>query len=131
MSTATRRWPRRSPRWGSGRARAGSCWRPRAASDVTLLDALPFGMGIVLAALVGMILGSFIATLVLRWPAGRSVLGRSQCDACGRPLGVPDLIPLLSALPARCRSRTFAAPLDAIHSSPDAGPAPLGATPPA
>src|SRR3546814_5621041 len=78
MSTATRRWPRRSPRWGSGRARAGSCWRPRAASDVTLLDALPFGMGIVLAALVGMILGSFIATLVLRWPAGRSVLGRSQ-----------------------------------------------------
>src|SRR3546814_7101518 len=90
MSTATRRWPRRLPRWGSGRARAGSCWRPRAASDVIFLDALPFGMGIALAALVGLILGSFIATLVLRWPAGRSVLGRSQCDACGRPLGVPE-----------------------------------------
>src|SRR3546814_15797679 len=105
MSTATRQWPRRSPRWGSAPARAVSCWRPRAASDVPLLDALPFGMGIALAALVGLILGSFIATLVLRWPAGRSVLGRSQCDACGRPLGLLDLVPLLSALAARggCR----------------------------
>lgn len=50
-------------------------------------DALPFGMGVGLAALAGLLLGSFLATLVLRWPLGRSVLrGRSHCDACGTAL---------------------------------------------
>src|SRR3546814_3454780 len=84
-------------------------------------------MGSALAALVGLILGSFIATLVLRGPAGRSVLGRSQCDACGRPLGVPDLIPLLSALAARGRCRTCDAPIDRFHSRVEAGSALIGA----
>ena len=36
---------------------------------------------------LGAIVGSFLAALVIRWPAGRSVLaGRSACDACGRTL---------------------------------------------
>ena len=94
---------------------------------MTFLDALPVGMGIALAALVGLILGSFIATLVLRWPAGRSVLGRSQCDACGRPLGVLDLVPLLSFLAARGRCRTCSAPIDRFHSLVEAGAALIGA----
>ncbi|QCB57021.1 prepilin peptidase [Sphingopyxis sp. PAMC25046] len=84
-------------------------------------------MGIALAALAGLILGSFIATLALRWPAGRSVSGRSQCDACGRPLGVPDLIPLLSFLAARGRCRTCSAPIDRFHSLVEAGSALIGA----
>ena len=84
-------------------------------------------MGIGLAALVGLILGSFIATLALRWPARRSVLGRSQCDACGRPLGALDLIPLLSALVSRGRCRTCKAPIDPFHSRVEAGSALIGA----
>lgn len=90
------------------------------------LDALPFGMGIALAALVGLILGSFIATLVLRWPAGRSVLGRSACDACGRPLGALDLLPLLSAFASRGRCRTCGAPIDPFHSRVEVGSALIG-----
>ena len=93
---------------------------------MTYLDALPFGTGIALAGLIGLILGSFIATLVLRWPAGRSVLGRSQCDGCGRPLGALDLIPLLSALAARGRCRTCGAPIDRFHSRVEAGSALIG-----
>ena len=42
------------------------------------LNVLPIGAGIALAALIGAILGSFIATLVLRWPAGRPLAGRSR-----------------------------------------------------
>lgn len=73
------------------------------------------GAGVGIAALVGLILGSFIATLVLRWPDGRSLLGRSQCDGCGRPLGVLDLVPLASALGQRGRCRKCGARIDPFH----------------
>lgn len=82
---------------------------------MTFLDALPFGIGVAFAALIGLILGSFIATLVLRWPAGRSVFGRSQCDGCGRALGVADLVPLLSAMMAHGCCRRCRAAIDPFH----------------
>lgn len=91
-----------------------------------ILDALPFGMGVALAALIGLVLGSFIATLVLRWPEGRSVLGRSECDGCRRPLGPPDLIPLLSALWSRGRCRRCGARIDPFHSRVELGAALIG-----
>ena len=78
--------------------------------------ALPAGVGVLLAGLIGLILGSFIATLVLRWPAGRSVLGRSQCDGCGRPLRAWELVPLLSALLARGKCGRCGAGIDPFHS---------------
>jgi leader peptidase (prepilin peptidase)/N-methyltransferase len=56
---------------------------------------------------LGAIVGSFIATVMLRWPDGRSALrGRSVCDGCGRTLGAAELVPILSfaALRGRCRS---------------------------
>lgn len=93
---------------------------------MTILDALPFGMGVAGAALVGLILGSFIATLVLRWPAGGSVLGRSQCDGCQRPLAAWDLIPLLSALGSRGRCRTCKVPIDPFHWRVELGSALIG-----
>ena len=65
-------------------------------------DLLFQALGLVLGAVVG----SFLATLMIRWPAGRSVLaGRSRCDSCGAALGPRDLVPLLSyaALHGRCR----------------------------
>ncbi|WP_420605412.1 prepilin peptidase [Novosphingopyxis sp.] len=68
--------------------------------------------------LLGAILGSFIATLCLRWPAGRSVTaGRSHCDACGRALSAPDLVPLLSALASGGRCRSCRTPIDPAHGS--------------
>jgi leader peptidase (prepilin peptidase)/N-methyltransferase len=81
-----------------------------------ILDALPFGMGVAFAALLGLIFGSFIATLVLRWPSGESVLGRSRCDGCGRGLAPWDLVPLLSALAARGRCRACGARINPFHA---------------
>ena len=78
-------------------------------------DALPWGAGVALATALGVVFGSFIATLVLRWPSDRSVLGRSQCDGCGRPLGARDLVPLLSAMLMRGRCRRCGAPIDPFH----------------
>ncbi|HMO76978.1 MAG TPA: A24 family peptidase [Sphingopyxis sp.] len=82
---------------------------------MTALDALPLGAGVGLAALVGLIFGSFIATLVLRWPDGRSVLGRSRCDACERALSPFDLVPLASTLWLRGRCRRCGARIDPFH----------------
>lgn len=67
-------------------------------------------------ALAGAIIGSFLATLAIRWPQQRSALaGRSACDGCGRPLRAPELIPLVSALIQRGRCRTCGARIDRRH----------------
>ena len=95
---------------------------------MTILDALPFGMGVAFAGLTGLLLGSFIATLVLRWPAGHSVLGRSRCDGCQRVLGPFDLVPLLSALWLRGRCRGCGAPIDRFHTHVEIASALIGAT---
>lgn len=91
------------------------------------LAALPHGAGVGLAALLGLTLGSFIATLVLRWPDGRSVLGRSVCDGCGRPLAPLDLVPLASAIFQRGRCRTCGAPIDPFHMQVELASALIGA----
>lgn len=69
----------------------------------------------VLLGLLGLILGSFIATLVLRWPEGRTVRGRSACDGCGRTLTPRELVPLLSAALQRGRCRRCGARIDPLH----------------
>ncbi len=67
--------------------------------------------------LLGAILGSFLATLCLRWPEGRTVLsGRSHCDHCGRTLHAVNLVPLLSAFSARGRCTGCGASIDPVHS---------------
>ena len=56
-------------------------------------------------AILGAILGSFIAALVSRWPQDRSVLaGRSHCDSCGTQLRAWQLVPIFShiALRGKC-----------------------------
>ncbi|WP_313807292.1 A24 family peptidase [Sphingobium sp.] len=81
-----------------------------------------------LGGVAGAIAGSFLATLILRWPQGRGVArGRSVCDGCGRVLGVVDLIPMLSALAQRGRCRTCDAPIDRLHGRVEAGCAIIGA----
>lgn len=56
---------------------------------------------------LGLIIGSFLATLILRWPEGRSVIGgRSSCDHCGHKLRAGELIPVMSFFlqAGKCRS---------------------------
>lgn len=66
--------------------------------------------------LLGVIIGSFLATLVLRWPEDRSVMsGRSRCDSCGAVLRAVELVPLLSAVFLRGKCRRCAAPIDPRH----------------
>ncbi|WP_339694592.1 prepilin peptidase [uncultured Parasphingorhabdus sp.] len=55
---------------------------------------------------LGLIIGSFLATLIVRWPEGRSVItGRSSCDHCGYQLRSRELIPVVSFLlqSGKCR----------------------------
>jgi len=68
------------------------------------------------ALLLGAIAGSFIATILIRWPQGRSVLsGRSRCDACDAPLGPVALVPVLSYALQRGRCRHCRARIDPRH----------------
>lgn len=67
-------------------------------------------------SVTGLIVGSFLATLVIRWPQGRSVArGRSACDACEKKLRWWELVPLLSALASRGRCRECGARIDQRH----------------
>lgn len=57
--------------------------------------------------MLGAIVGSFLATILIRWPQGQGAMaGRSRCDGCARTLGAGELVPLLSfaLLRGRCRS---------------------------
>ena len=69
----------------------------------------------ILGGLLGLVAGSFLATLVLRWPQGESLRGRSHCDGCGRQLCAAELVPLLSALLSRGRCRTCGAAINRHH----------------
>ena len=64
-------------------------------------------------ALLGALVGSFLATVAIRWPQERSALaGRSACDGCGRTLRAHELVPLASAFLQRGRCRACGARLD-------------------
>src|SRR5690606_35151561 len=66
--------------------------------------------------LLGVIFGSFIATIALRWPDGRSAMrGRSACDSCNKALGAHELVPLISFALQRGRCRACAAPIHPGH----------------
>lgn len=70
-----------------------------------MLATLPLYVWPILLGVLGAVFGSFIATLAIRWPQGRSIaVGRSACDGCNRTLRAAELVPLLSfvALRGRC-----------------------------
>jgi leader peptidase (prepilin peptidase)/N-methyltransferase len=67
---------------------------------------------ILVLALVGAIVGSFLGLVSVRLPLGEPIaLGRSRCPGCSRTLGPADLVPLLSYLLLRGRCRTCRAPI--------------------
>lgn len=69
-----------------------------------------------LLAILGSVIGSFLATVAMRWPEGRSAAtGRSACDGCGRTLSPADLVPLLSHAAFQGRCRACGAPIDPLH----------------
>lgn len=79
-------------------------------------------------ALLGAIVGSFLATILIRWPQGRSALGgRSACDSCEAPLRARDLVPILSFLFARGRCRACGARVDPRHLGMELAAAMVGA----
>lgn len=65
---------------------------------------------------LGAIAGSFLATILIRWPQGRGAMtGRSHCDACDAALGPGELVPVFSYLFARGRCRRCRVPIDPKH----------------
>jgi leader peptidase (prepilin peptidase)/N-methyltransferase len=69
-----------------------------------------------LLGVLGLVFGSFIATVAIRWPAGRSPLqGRSQCDGCGKGLAARELVPVVSFVVQRGRCRGCGAPIHPRH----------------
>jgi len=101
---------------------------------------LGFVLWIVLGAVAGLIAGSFLAALVIRWPRDRAMDGRSGCDHCGRVLTWRELVPLLSYLAQRGRCTACGARIDPLHPVLEglcamtgaaafaAAPGPVGAT---
>jgi leader peptidase (prepilin peptidase) / N-methyltransferase len=64
----------------------------------------------------GLLVGSFLTVLVARMPVRRSVVGgRSECPACGNPIGARDNIPVVSYLMLRGRCRTCGGPISAEY----------------
>jgi len=53
----------------------------------------------------GAVIGSFLNVVVERLPRGKSLMGRSKCDGCGRILSYAELIPVFSYLFLNGRSK--------------------------
>jgi leader peptidase (prepilin peptidase)/N-methyltransferase len=65
---------------------------------------------------VSPIIGSFLGVLIRRLPSGEPVmLDRSRCEACRRPLGAADLVPIASYLLLRGRCRGCGARIAPFH----------------
>ncbi|HWA59054.1 MAG TPA: prepilin peptidase [Gemmatimonadales bacterium] len=61
---------------------------------------------IVVAGVLGALIGSFLNVCILRWPKEQSVIKpRSHCPGCGRQIAAWDNIPILSWLLLRGRCR--------------------------
>lgn len=82
---------------------------------------------IALGAVLGLVAGSFLATLAIRWPAGESLGGRSRCDACGVQLRAFALVPLLGYARSGGRCRSCGSSIDWRHPVFELGCACVGA----
>lgn len=83
--------------------------------------AVPAGDGLrialtAVAAVLGLLVGSFLNVVIVRVPAGRSVVRpRSACAGCGEPIADRDNLPVLSWLLLRGRSRCCDEPISARY----------------
>jgi len=81
---------------------------------IFLTAGIPLPAVTALGGVTGAVLGSFIATLVIRWPTP-AVAGRSRCDECSAPIGYARLIPLASYGVQRGRASCCDEPIDWLH----------------
>lgn len=87
----------------------------------------PAWLAAVIGLAFGAIVGSFLATVLIRWPAGRSALGgRSACDGCGAALGPAELVPVLSWAIQRGRCRRCGSNINIRHPAMEIGAALIG-----
>jgi leader peptidase (prepilin peptidase) / N-methyltransferase len=78
-------------------------------------------------AVLGAVIGSFLATILVRWPEGRSAAaGRSACDGCGATLRPFELVPILSHVVQAGRCRRCGAAIDPLHVRVEIGAALIG-----
>jgi leader peptidase (prepilin peptidase) / N-methyltransferase len=85
---------------------------------VTLSDisAVPQAAWLGVAALLGLVFGSFVTALSYRLPRGQDfVAARSQCPACGTSLSARDLIPVISWAISGGKCRICASPVSARY----------------
>lgn len=77
---------------------------------------LPLVPVIVVAALFGAVIGSFLNVCILRWPEDQSVVRPpSRCPRCGAGLKPWDNIPVVSWLILRARCRSCGEPISAMY----------------
>lgn len=69
---------------------------------------LPTSFVVGVAALFGLIIGSFLNVYIYRFHTGRSLSGNSHCLSCGTALKPYELVPMVSYLALRGRCRTCA-----------------------
>jgi leader peptidase (prepilin peptidase)/N-methyltransferase len=80
------------------------------------------GAAIILAALAGLMLGSFVTVVGHRLPRGESVVGgRSRCTTCGARIPAYDNVPVLSWLLLRGESRCCGDRISARYPLTEAG----------
>jgi leader peptidase (prepilin peptidase)/N-methyltransferase len=66
--------------------------------------------------IVSPFIGSFLGVVIRRLPAGENIaVARSRCDSCGRPLGLFELVPLLSYLTLRGKCRHCGGRIGLFH----------------
>lgn len=70
---------------------------------------------IVAGTIGGLIAGSFLSTLAIRWPSGLKVDGRSRCDGCGVQLRAAQLLPILAYVRQGGRCAGCGARIDRRH----------------
>lgn len=77
---------------------------------------IPGWLGVTLAAVAGLCVGSFLNVCIYRLPLRQSLLyPRSRCTSCARQLTWLDNIPVLSWVALRGRCRTCRAPVSVMY----------------
>ncbi|MEO6151582.1 MAG: prepilin peptidase [Croceibacterium sp.] len=95
----------------------------------TLLFGLPLAYSMTLGIVIGLVIGSYLATTYARWPRSQRTSGatRSACDTCHRKLRWYELVPVISWLTLRGRCLRCHAPIPGVYSAIEALCAILGA----
>lgn len=96
--------------------------------DSNILTALPLWSKAAFGFVIGAVIGSYLATILWRWPIGQSAShGRSRCDACQRRLAWFEIIPLIGRALARGRCSACGRVIGWQHTQIESACALLGA----